>query len=420
MSRFCIQCGSALSVEARFCGSCGKAVSVESILPVENGISPPLPAPSDAASPIFTPPPETTSRPEYYDSPEPLTDAESQPIEIEDHARSGPNWLLIGGGVAILFFLVAYYMIFIRDDRPSNPAGPAPKTAAVTTEAAVEAKQFYTVADANIRDRPTTQGTSILGKLPRGSAVTGTLALGEDGISEWLELPDGKGYVGGVNLSETKPPVITKPLGDKKWVADKALDIWSQPDASATVIDRVPAGTPLSLFGLTGNDYIEIKLRKGGVGYIAEGVRILTLAGTTGKPIAISFNPSTCNFGGELEAEFEGLSKRIRAAYEAAEKVDYPSEAAREKALMGLEGKSDFQKLQRSFNGLSITAIAQHYESQSVYFTDAPDKVIAAFRDAGYKVGKDGAFPLGDLSAGIGASGGDGRKYGRAELSCGV
>jgi hypothetical protein len=209
-------------------------------------------------------------------------------------------------------------------------------------------------------------------------------------------------------------------LGDKKWTADIPTDILSQPDPSGAVLDRIAVGTVLTLYGLTANDFIEVKLRKGGVGYIAGAAHILAAAPVTGKPITISFNPSTCNFGGELEAEFERLSKRVRAAYDATEKADYPTDAARDKALAALEGKSSYQKLQRSFNGLSITAIGQHYESQSVYFADPPEKVAAVFRAAGQKVGKDGSIAASDLIASIGVSGGEARAYGKSELGCGV
>jgi hypothetical protein len=118
--------------------------------------------------------------------------------------------------------------------------------------------------------------------------------------------------------------------------------------------------------------------------------------------------------------EFGKLAAKSRAAYEAIDKVDYVSDEARDKALASIEGKSYYQRMERSFNGLSITAIAQHYESQSIYFSDAPDKVIAAFRGAGHKIGRDGQFPATELYAGIGATAGEGRSYGKTDLSCGV
>jgi hypothetical protein len=399
MTRFCISCGTALNDGARFCGNCGA----------------PVPDPSDGMdAPPVEPP-----------APPPIIAADAMPDEstlemVESLAdtpeRTGPNWLLIGGGAGILLLLLLYYLVFIRDDVGSTP----PPTTEKIEAKEVEASKFFAVADANIRDKATTVGTTILGKLLRGTATSGKIITGEDGSTSWLELADGKGFVAMSNLSETEPPQIIKPLGDRIWSSDKAMDIFAGPEAGAAVLDRVAAGTPLTLFGLTANDYIEIKLKKGGVGYIADGARIAEASNVKGKPIAISFNPDSCNFGGELEVEFGKLAAKDRANYDAIEKRDYPTDEAREKALGAVEGKSYYQKLERSFNGLSITAIGQHYESQSVYFADAPDKVIAVFRAAGHKIGRDGQFPSTDLYAGIGATSGEGRSYGKTDLSCGV
>lgn len=403
MARFCISCGAELNEAAKFCGSCGApvpdatAVSPEPVQDTEPEPAPYEPAPLEAAP--------------VYSDPTPI-----EPVPAEP-AKTGPNWLLIGGGAGILLLLLLYYFIFLRDD-VSGPTTPA------TTEK-VEAKevaetQYYAVADANIRDKATTVGTQIVGKLLRGTAAAGSVITGADGTTQWLELADGKGFVAMSNISETEPPQIVKPLGDRIWIADAPVDLWAQPDASAAVLDRIAAGTPLTLFGLTANDYIEVKRPKGGVGYIAGGARIAELANAKGKPIAISFNPASCNFGGELEVEFQKLANKSRAAYEAADNQDYATDAARDAALGKLEGKSYYQRLERSYNGLSITGIAQHYESQSVYFADPPDKVIAAFRASGHKVGKDGQFPSTDIYAGIGATAGEGRGFGKTDLSCGV
>jgi hypothetical protein len=410
MTRYCISCGVSLAEGARFCAGCGSAVE-----PVLDQHAAQQAAPEPLAESSM---PHSELQ-KFAASEHPLDENEASPA-FEDDARKGPNWLLIGGGAAILFLLALYYLVFIRDDLPSNPAVAAPVAKEEVKTQETEAKQLFAVADANIRDRPTAQGSNILGQLLRGTAASGTLINGEDGTSVWLKLSDDKGFVGLVNLSETKPPELAKLLADKKWTADKPLEILSQPDPSGAVVDRIAVGTVLTLYGLTSNDYIEIKLRKGGVGYITDGARILAATPVAGKPINVSFNASTCNFGGELEAEFERLSKRVRAAYDATEKADYPSDAARDKALAALEGKSSYQKLQRSFNGLSITAIGQHYESQSVYFADPPEKVAAVFRASGQKVGKDGRIPSADLIASISASGGEGRSFGKSELGCGV
>jgi hypothetical protein len=396
---YCISCGTALAPNARFCGTCGA--------PIDSGAMQSA-IPSVSAS-------ETV---------ESIVQVEPDaPIAVEDHSdapgpkRTGPNWLLIGGGAGIALLLIGYYAIFLRDD---IAAPAAPVAAQKPTPVAVESVKLYAAAQANIRDRSTTVGTEIIGKAVRGFAVSGVIVTGEDGATPWLQLDDDKGFIAMSNLTENVPPEIIKALGDRVWRADRPLDLYTGPDKASPMLDRVAAGTPLTLFGLTGNGFVEIKLKKGGVAYLADGVRIAEASSAKGPPMAISFNPSSCNFGGELEVEFQKLTAKSRAAFEAIDKTDFPSDAARDRALAGFEGKSYFQRLERSYNGLSITGIAQHYESQSIYFADAPDKVIAVFRAAGHKIGRDGQFPATELYAGIGATAGEGRSYGKSDLSCGV
>ncbi|MBK6707748.1 MAG: hypothetical protein IPG54_09820 [Sphingomonadales bacterium] len=384
MAKFCIQCGATLNESARFCGDCGAAVPV---------------AGTSAATPPI------------------VSDRVSASAALADESESRkPNWLLIGGGAGLLALLLAYYLIFLRDDASSGLEDRVTGKSEVIEE--VAAKSYYATADANIRDKATTQGTSILGKAPRGTSVSGKAMLGDDGTSDWLELADGKGFIAMVNLSETQPPEIVKPLGDKNWTTDKPIEIWAQPDAASTLIDRVAAGSTLTLFGLTANDYIEVKLKKGGVGYIADGARIAALA--NGKPIALAFNANSCSFGPEIDALFSKMGDRIRANYKALENKEYPNEEARAKALVAVEGRSTYEKLPRNYEGLTVTAIAQHYESQSVYFAEPAAKVIELFRSKGFKVARDGSIPSADLYAGIGSTTGEGSRYGRTDLSCGV
>lgn len=395
MAKFCIQCGATLNEAARFCGECGAAV--------QSGQ--PIAAPDTQPTAAYTPPPPSIA---------------PQAVTFDDTAdqpeAKKPNWLLFAAAAGILLLLIAYYMIFLRDDASSGLEDRVSGQAEQIEE--VADKSYFAVADANIRDRATTRGTTILGKLPRGESVTGNAILGEDGTSDWLELADGKGFIAMVNLSETQPPEIVKPLGNKSWTATEAVEIWAQPDAASTLVDRAVAGSTLTLFGLTANDYVEVKLPKGGVGYVANGARIASLA--NGKPIALAFNPNSCSFGPEIDAMFSAMGDRIRAQYKALENKEYPSDEARTKALAAVEGRSSYEKLQRSYEGLTITAIAQHYESQSVYFAEPSARVIEVLRSKGYKVGKDGGIASTDLFANISAATAEGTRYGKSDLTCGV
>lgn len=324
---------------------------------------------------------------------------------------------LIGGAIAFVLLLVlAYYFIFVHDDIAGNNIAPTSQKAA--SQSATIAEQYFATTRANIRDKATIQGSEITGTLERGEMVTGKVIMGEDGESEWLEFLGGKGFIAKQNLSDIQPPVLTKLVADKIWITDGATDIWAAPDTSSSLIDRVSEGSKLTIAGLTGNDYLEIKLSSGGVGYIIDGARILKLL--EAKPVAIAFNPDKCSFGSEIDGMFAQLGSKIRSEYEAIENREYPSEEARERALGSVEGKSHFRKLQRSYKGLSITGIAQHYESQSLYFADQPAKVISVFRKSGFKIDRQGQFASTDLYAGISATNRYSAAFGTADLGCGV
>lgn len=399
MVTFCTHCGTANPPNALYCSKCGSPLGAADDVSPETSSSPVPPLASPSAENVHG-----GSNTEKVDT-IPKSNTQKRPWLL-------PSAIVVG----VLMIGALYFWLFIMDDLGGAPTDP--KNASTAVDATLEPKQLYAMTEANIRDRATTVGSQILGKLPRGSAVTGVVKLGMDGSSEWLELSDGKGFIAVINLAEFQPPEIAKALNDKIWIADAALDIWIQPDTASGLLERVSAGTRLTLAGLTANDFIEIKLGKGGVGYLADGAAILGRLG--GKPVAIRFNPQTCSFGGDIDAEFAKIATRLRTQWADLENKEFTDEEAREKAYAAAEGRSTYVKLQRSFEGLSLTAIGQHYEAQSLYFADPAAKVIETFRSKGYRIGADGTFPSTELYAGVSATRGEGAAYGKSELGCGV
>lgn len=382
MGTFCTSCGTGLAADLRFCGHCGTPVS-------------PISATKEMV---------TGNLGEHGEIRAPDTGGQK-------------NKLLIGASIALLGLLaVLYYFIFVRDDLGNSGGTPTDRDGSVAAMPA--AKQLYAVTQANIRDRATSVDSNIIGKLPRGSIVIGSLGLGDDGTTSWLQLQDGKGFIAAVNLSEIEPPVLQEVVADKIWTTDAPTDIWAGPDSSSTLVDRVGADTKLTVAGLTENDYLEIKLRKNGVGYIGDGARILKIINL--KPIAIAFNPDSCSFGPEIQPFFTQLGEKASAEYAALENRNYPNDEARDTALGAVEGKSQFMRLERSFKGLSVTGLAQHYESQSLYFADPPARVMAVFRSLGFKLDKQGQFASTELYAGISATNKYSTGFGKTDLSCGV
>ena len=331
-------------------------------------------------------------------------------------SHSKATWVMpVAAVITLLIMCGLYFWLFIADDmRPS-----ADSSAVQAREASNPGAQiFFAMTDANLRDKPTTTGSNILGKLPRGSQVTGTIQPSSGADGAWLELSDGNGFVALVNLSQNKPPALVKSLNDQSWVADGLIDVWATTLPDSILLDRVREGVKLTLVGTTADDFIEVKLAGGRYGYIANAQSILARLG--GKPISIGFNPQSCAFSGEIGAEFAKMGTQLQAQWQALEAKEFSDDAAREKAYAAVEDKSKYVRLRRSFEGLSLTAIAQHFESQSLYFDDPPAKVIEVFRRQGFDIEPDGLFPSTELYAGITATRGEGASYGKTELGCGV
>ncbi len=326
------------------------------------------------------------------------------------------KWTIPAVTLAIILALAGlYFWLFIIDDLKRDATSPE---STAINGALPDAKILFAMTDANIRDKPSLADSNILGKLPRGSQVTGVVQSGSDANSGWLTLSDGNGFVALVNLSQFKPPVLVKTLNDQIWTADGLLDIWATSLPDSNLLERIRPGTKLTLAGVTADNFLEVKLAGGGYGYIAGANDILARLG--GKLIAIEFNPQTCTFSGEIGAEFAKLGASAQAKWQALESQEFADETAREQAYGNAEGKSSYVRLRRSFQGLSLTGIGQHYESQSLYFDDPPAKVIEVFRALSFEIGRDGQFGSTELYAGITATRGEGAAYGKTELSCGV
>ena len=236
MTKFCTACGAVLVEGRGFCGACGAAV----IAPPVVGMSATAPVTAPATGPDSAPIAEArfipTSPPAapVYTPPEPVYYPDELTVPMNRN-----RWL-IGGGLALIAVLAGLYFFLFRYHNMADQGGTP--TAIATPKPVMADTQLYTVTQANIRDKATATGSNVVGKIPRGTPVTGKLALGEDGVSDWLELSDSTGFVGAVNLSETAPPVLTKIIADKIWAADKSLEIWAQPDSTSSLIDRVAAG----------------------------------------------------------------------------------------------------------------------------------------------------------------------------------
>ncbi len=227
----CAACGTHNMRGAKFCAGCGS--KLETIVISEDA-------------------PETTA---WSDTPQ------------------GPSSRTMGFGIAALLIigLLAYLAFGKGDNGAATSAADAAAEAAAPAKPLGQERAMWVVADANIRDRATAQGSKLLGKLPRGTQINGVMQMGEDGKSQWFRLTENRGFVGAVNLSQAEPPKLAKPLGDQTWYAPEAVAILALPDSNSPKIATLNPGKKIKLSGITDNGFAEAKMDRGGVGYIAPG-----------------------------------------------------------------------------------------------------------------------------------------------------
>jgi hypothetical protein len=374
VQRYCSACGGELAAGARFCPACGTGV----------GPTPALRTTQPAAPELLA----------------------------EPHAPVGPNRaILIGAAVAVLLLGLLFWFNRYEWLGLERPADEGNISAVAGSEATM-----YVVANANLRDRATTQGSSVTGKLVRGTRVAGVLQLGEDGSSNWYKLADGN-FVSAVNLSASEPPPLARTI-NKPWYASEPVPLLAKPQPGAAVLETAEPGKSYQLIGLTAGGFAEVTLGKGGVAYFdASGI---DLAAASAAPIDIAFDPQRCGYGKEIEMLFRKLGQDAQARFQRAESRAYASEDERLNALERLESASSFLPLTRSYRGLGVGGLGAHYEASAIYFRDPPAKVIAVFA-TDFPVAADGSFSVAsDVGSAIRPAQGEERKYGQTALSCGV
>jgi len=371
MANFCSECGSALSPEARFCATCGAATS----------------SVAGEAPAAEAPPPE-----------------QPQAVPVQDDAPPSrrPTGLLLGGAALLAVAIGGGAWLGLS----SSGTGAADEPAAETGQGtAAERATLYAVAEANLRDRASLEGSKIVGSLKRGEKVDGTLLTDERG-KPWLRIDGKDQYVSLANLSKTAPPTLASLDGSDR-ITSGSCTMAEAPSAGA-LPKAIKPGAAVRLVGVTADGFTEYGLPGGGVGYVAASSACETSPSPAKGAVAnnlIRFDPQTCELGDELQPFFEEAraSRAKLAGDETDEEYDYP--------------------VDKRFRGLRVTVVIVGYEWQGVAFGDPADKVRDTFRQMGFKIDKQGDFAVDDdvaVSSSIRPTDPGSKNRGKSELTCGV
>jgi zinc-ribbon domain len=395
MTHFCTSCGAALRPNVKFCTACGAGVVADT---------------------------ETDAG---FDANAGTTTLEDD-ADVADFSTSKMPWI-IGGSVLALLVAYAIFIAFFAPKKSesldaANAAGNAVSTVAANPAITGQAADMYVVADANVRDQPTAQGSNIVTKLTRGTKINGTLQIGADGTSAWMKLTDGTGYIGAVNLNTNVPPTLAKTFADMKWNVEEGTDLLAFPAAGSAVVAHLNKGDQTTLAGVTDNGYAEAKRSKGGVAYffVTAGndrtgqlaVAAVSGSSSVSQTMTLSFNRSNCSYGPDFENLFDVAVKD---------------------KLMRANGNPDstmsgYARTNGLLFGLRVTGVGAHYESSDIYFSEDSGTVVKAFMDNGYRFEKNAEFVgyslIDDVKDAAGASvkdtDGEEAKYGKSAFGCGL
>jgi hypothetical protein len=402
---FCTQCGAKSPDNAKFCHKCGAALPLSSTLaaaPVE--AVPPAPQVEPVHS---TPVAEPTSAPPVPPFRPAVVETETTTPPYIDQAEPEtvrPWWkapaAMIAAGTALLAFMAWGTRDFWLGMDPvtasnavvSSGSGSAPVDDATT-------QSFFVSRTAKLRDKPTTTGSIIKGEAPRGTALQGSLVIGEDGKTQWLKVASTGEYISFANLSTSAPLPLSIAL-NRTLTLDEVSAVRSGPADDAAPIDSLQAGAKVEAIGVV-NGWIEIGLKKGGVGYFKPSATSANFGALVGKATikeaaydfgsAISMTAGNCGFGPSLDRVFTAMRnyagkgpfsvEGIPGTLTAKPTGPADSEEAIGASVMAAKGK---------FKGLNLVALFTGYEGQGVHFSDSVETVGKALASYGYTPSEDG------------------------------
>lgn len=310
MDSVCKNCAAAIPPGARFCPSCGipqdtTDTSYARLYPDEPAATPAPAAPSaPAAAPVPPIPPQPVSAPPpppppVYTPPPSAVEAPPPPDVYSEAAAAptgAPRWAWLLGGAALIAASLAAFG-YLRDGSTLTPIDDKTlaeqssegKAEAEAPKIVSPAETLFVAAEANVRDQPTTSGSKVIGKLTRGTSVTGDVIIGAKD-QRWLKIAAQEQYVSMVNLTKAALPTLVTTVNQDTAVVTRC-PVLTEPNAGAPVKVTLQPGNKIKIVGVTESGFAEFALPRGGVGYVS-GEGQACLERPTGTDRAVFDEPS--------------------------------------------------------------------------------------------------------------------------------
>ncbi len=393
---FCSNCGAKCLDEAKFCHGCGAALQTATGAPAvdELGKTEAVIAPAFTGYPVANEPMVDHPR---SDEPPPYAAPYAGDLE-EPETRAwwkSPGAIIAGATLLFAFLAWGTRDFWLGMDKTAISNTVSASNAVTPADDAV-GQSYFVMRTAKLRDRATTTGSQIKGEAPRGTELKGSLVIGEDNKSQWLKVTETGYFISLANLATTAPLPLTAILG-RSVTIDEVSQVRATPADDAAPIDTLSVGMKVDAIGVV-NGWIEIGLKKGGVGYFKPSETSANIGLLTGKvvaaaPTAVDFDTlatlsdSSCNFGPQMDRIFTAMNSADGKGPFAIAGVG----AALVATSGGAEASPVTMSVKGKLKGLGVTGLFTSADGSGFYFSEGVETVGKAMSAFGYKASEDGS-----------------------------
>ncbi len=326
-----------------------------------------------------------------------ITDPHPYAADMEEpEARAwwkSPGAIIVGATLLFAFLAWGTRDFWLGMDKTAISNSVSASNAVTSSDDAV-GQSYFVMRTAKLRDRATTTESQIKGEAPRGAELKGSLIIGEDNKSQWLKVTETGYFISLANLSTTAPLPLTAIL-NRSITIDEVSQIRAAPADDAAPVDTLSIGIKVDAIGVV-NGWIEIGLKKGGVGYFKPSETSANIGLLTGKvvaaaPTAVDFDAlatlseSSCNFGPQMERIFMAMNNAAGKGPFAITGVGASLVAD------GTDASPITMAVKGKLKGLGVTGLFTSADGSGFYFGDSVEAVGKAMTAYGYTASEDGS-----------------------------